>query len=67
MTTTAYERDRNALLSRIDQLERKHDRLEREVDRLKAWTRPPTEMCLKCGAGFGTPNQADEPCVHGGA
>lgn len=58
--TTAYERDRNALLSRID-------RLEREVERLKAWTRPPTEMCLKCGAGFGTPNQADEPCVHGGA
>lgn len=43
--TTAYERDRNALISRIAQL-------EREVRRLTAWARPPDEMCLVCGTGF---------------
>lgn len=56
---TAYEREQTELRTRIEHL-------EREVVRLKAWTRPPAELCLKCGAGFGSPEHAVEPCVHGG-
>lgn len=47
------QRDRlAAALRRIEQL-------EREVARLKAWSRPPAEMCLKCGTGFTTPEHVE--------
>lgn len=49
---TAYEREQAPMLERIA-------RLELEVARLKAWSRPPTEMCLKCGTGFTTPEHVE--------
>lgn len=51
LPSTEYEREREALYARIA-------KLEQEVARLKAWTRPPGEMCLKCGAGFVTAGHA---------
>lgn len=51
---TAFNMMRDRLTSRIEAL-------EAEVARLKAWSRPPENMCLQCGAGFVT---ADHKQTH---
>lgn len=52
---TAYDRLQLEQTSRLDGALRRIEQLELEVARLKAWSRPPAEMCLVCGAGFTTP------------
>lgn len=48
----------NALVARGPCNQLRIEQLEQEVARLKAWSRPPAEMCISCGTGFTTPRHA---------